>query len=123
MSGSLSPPGDVALRVRYGPAGSVRPESRVVGSTVSVYVDAYDRLTGEIVPAVGALAALYSLPVQADYPQRDYPVIPFQLAPGQWRVDVPTVMTGRYVGWLVLLVPGWTTQTIPFQFDIGGGLP
>jgi hypothetical protein len=122
MSASLSPPGDMALRVRFGPAGSVRRESRVVGSTVSVYVDAVDRHTGRIAPIVGTLAALYRQPVQADYPQQDYPVIPEQMAPGQWRVDVPTVMPGTYLGWLVLLAAGWTTQAIPYQFDVTGGL-
>ncbi|EHM01166.1 hypothetical protein HMPREF9946_02241 [Acetobacteraceae bacterium AT-5844] len=122
MSGSMTPPGDAYLRVRYGPAYGTA-QDRVAGSTVAVYVDAVERLTGQIAPIEnGVLAAGYRLPHQADFPKRDWPVIPSQLAPGQWRVDVPTVMGGTFEGWLVLIADGWLIQNQTFQFDVGGGL-
>lgn len=116
MSGSISPPGDVRLRVRYGP-----PQRRIVGSTVALYVDALDA-SGAAAPVTDAvLSGVYRRPAQADFPTRDVPLIPFVLGPGQWRVDVPAEMPGTYRIWLVLVGAGWITQLAHGQFDAGGG--
>jgi hypothetical protein len=123
MSGSTAPPGNVRLRVRYDVLASARRPLFTVGTTVAVYIDAVDRLTKQIAPITdAALSFVYRLPELGGYPEQNVPVIPYLLAPGQWRADVPTVMTGPYRHWAALLGAGWLMQTEVGQFDVTGGL-
>lgn len=115
--------GDVSLRAVFGPKDDLLLRNVFLGSTASIYFDAISPVTGEIVPVIGPLAAIYHLPDQSDFPSQTVSAFPTQYAPGRWRVDVPTVMTGPYTVSAFLNLPDWTSETESLVFQSIGVAP
>jgi hypothetical protein len=116
MSETTSPA--VLLRARIGAYRDARRKRRTIGSTISVWVEAFDEVTDALLPVDGTLAALYWLPALADYDSPAQSVEPVQTAPGQWRVDVPGEMVGTYTVQASLLLDDVTAEAVEIQFDI-----
>jgi hypothetical protein len=118
MSGTI--PRAVILRPRIGPYRDARPKQRFVGSTVSVFFDACDEITDELVPEAIGFGAIYWRPELSDYDSQVAPAPWVQLAPGQWRADVPMEMPGKYTIWGSLQTPAVEAAEI-IIFSIGAG--
>jgi hypothetical protein len=116
MSETTSPA--VLLRARIGAYRDARRKRRTIGSTVSVWIEAFDEVTDALLPIEGTLAALYWLPTLADYDSPAQSVEPVQTVPGQWRVDVPGEMVGTYTVQASLLLGDVTAEAVEIQFDI-----
>lgn len=95
----------VILRARIGPYRDARPKERALGSTVSIFFDACDEETDEIVADAAVFSAIYWRPDLADYESQAVSASWVQVGPGQWRADVPMEMPGTYIVWGSIQIP------------------
>ncbi|MDQ1078015.1 hypothetical protein [Pseudoroseomonas cervicalis] len=117
MSGTSSP--DVILRARLGPYPSARRQRAALGSTVRIYVDVVDALTGQLVPGASGLSGMYWLPSFTDPVAPGQPAVVWEDTPGTLAMDVPVDEFGTYTALVGIQEP--SAEAIePFRFDAPG---